>query len=182
MISLNLYFIFIQFIGFLAWFLLAVSYYRKDTDRILSVQLVANILFCLHYFLLGAYSGLLICVYDVLRDYLYYKTDKDNYIFVGSLVIYFISSVLTYTSLLDLFPYLASLIDGFFLTKKRVVVVFGAIITYTLWLLYDLYALSYSGAITDAIIIISNIYILLFRKTESKIIRGRRIYFKNRSF
>ncbi len=175
---MNLYFLIIQLIGFLAWLLLAISYYKKDTDRILSVQLIANILFCLHYFLLGAYSGLLICVYEVLRDYLYYKTDKDNYIFMGSLIIYVISSILTFTTVLDLFPYLASLIDGFFLTKKRTMVVFGAIITYTLWFLYDMYARSYAGAVTDGIIIISNIYILLFRKDSDKVIRGKKIHFK----
>ena len=51
---------------------------------------------------------------------------------------------------------------------------FGAIITYTLWLIYDLYALSYSGAITDGIIIVSNIYILLFRKEKKDfVVKGR---------
>lgn len=171
---MNLYFIFIQFIGFLAWFLLAVSYYRKDTNRILFVQLIANVLFCLHYFLLGAYSGLLICVYEVMRDFLYYKTDKDNYIFIGSFILYVVSSIITFSTLLDLFPYVASLIDGFFLTKRRNVVVFGAIITYTLWLIYDMYALSYSGAITDAIIILSNLSILIFNFDPLKGLEIRR--------
>lgn len=175
---MDLYFMFIQLIGFIAWLLLAVSYYRKDTDHILVFQVISTILFCLHYYLLGAYSGLLICIYEVIRDYSYYRTDKDNYIFLGSALVYGISAYITFTSVLDLFPYGASLLDGFFLTKKRRVVVFGAIITYTLWFMYDMYALSYSGAITDAIIVISNIYILLFRKDKSiKAITGRKIRF-----
>ena len=62
--------------------------------------------------------------------------------------------------------------DGFFLTKKKVVVVIGAIVTYTLWFIYDMYVLSYSGAITDAIIIISNIFILVF---QLDIFKGRNI-------
>ena len=170
---MDLYFYFIQLIGFIAWFLLAFSYYRKDTNHILVFQIISTILFCLHYLLLGAYSGLLICVYEVIRDYSYYKTDKDNYIFVGSIIVYAISAYITYTSVLDLFPYIASSIDGFFLTKKRVIVVLGAIVTYTLWLIYDLYAKSYSGAITDGIIIISNLYILIFRKDPEKIITSK---------
>ncbi len=178
MILLNLYFIFIQIIGFIAWLLLGLSYYRKDTDHILIFQVISTILFCLHYFLLGAYSGLLICIYEVIRDYSYYKTDKDNYIFVGSALVYAVSGYFTYTGLLDLFPYFASLMDGFFLTKKRNIVVFGAIITYTLWFIYDMYAKSYSGAITDGIIIISNIYILLFRKENKGIITKGKIEFK----
>ena len=120
------------------------------------------ILFCIHYYLLGAYSGLLICVYEVVRDYSYYKTDKDGYLFVGSGIIYGMSAYFTYTSVLDLFPYVASLIDGFFLTQKRKTVVWGAIVTYTMWFIYDIYAKSYSGAITDMILIISNIMILVF--------------------
>jgi hypothetical protein len=170
---MDLWFYFVQLIGFIAWLLLAFSYYRKDTNHILVFQIISTILFCLHYLLLGAYSGLLICVYEVIRDYAYYKTDQDNYIFLGSIVVYAISAYVTFTSILDLFPYLASLIDGFFLTKKRVIVVLGAIVTYTLWLIYDLYAKSYSGAITDGIIILSNIYILVFRKDDKKIITSK---------
>ena len=174
---MNLYFIFIQIIGFVAWLLLGLSYYRKDTDHILVFQVISTILFCLHYFLLEAYSGLLICVYEVVRDYSYYRTDKDDYIFIGSALVYGVSAYVTFTSVLDLFPYFASLLDGFFLTKKRRIVVLGAVITYTLWFIYDMYALSYSGAITDAIIVISNIYILLFRKDSNKVIRGRKLRF-----
>ncbi len=170
---MDLWFYFVQLIGFIAWLLLAFSYYRKDTNHILVFQIISTILFCLHYLLLGAYSGLLICVYEVIRDYAYYKTDQDNYIFLGSIVVYAISAYVTFTSILDLFPYLASLIDGFFLTKKRVIVVLGAIVTYTLWLIYDLYAKSYSGAITDGIIILSNIYILIFRRDTDKVITSK---------
>ncbi len=170
---MDLYFYFIQLIGFIAWILLALSYYRKDTNHILVFQIISTILFCLHYLLLGAYSGLLICVYEVIRDYSYYKTDIDDYIFMGSILVYGISAYLTFTTVLDVFPYVASLIDGFFLTKKRNVVVLGAIVTYTLWLVYDLYAKSYSGAITDGIIIISNLYILFFQKNDKKVITSK---------
>lgn len=159
---MNLSFIFIQVLGFIAWILLVYSYYRENTNKILIFQILSTILFCIHYYLLGAYSGLLICFYEIVRDYSYYRTDKDNHIFLGSLVVYTISAVATYTNFLDLFPYIASMIDGFFLTKKRRTVVFGAIVTYTMWFIYDMYALSYSGAITDGILIISNIMILVF--------------------
>ena len=159
---MNLYFIFIQLLGFLAWIILVYSYYRENTNKILVYQIISTILFCIHYYLLGAYSGLLICVFEVIRDSTYYHTDKDNYIFVISTIVYIISAIITYTSILDLFPYVASTIDGFFLTQKRKIVVFGAIITYIMWFIYDMYARSYSGAITDGILIVSNMLILIF--------------------
>jgi len=162
----------IQLIGLLAWLFLGISYYRKNTDRILAFQVIANVLFCLHYLLLGAYSGLVICSFELVRDYAYYKTDKDNYIFIGSVLVYIICSIITFTTILDVFPYFASTLDGFFLTKKKTVVVIGAIITYVLWCIYDLYVKSYSGAITDVIIIVSNLFILLF---QIDIFKGKRI-------
>lgn len=78
---MNYYNIFIQLLGLLAWLLLLISYYRKDTNRILLLQVIATILYCVHYLLLNAYSGLFICLVEVICDFLYYKTDKDELIY-----------------------------------------------------------------------------------------------------
>ena len=59
-------FIFIQIIGIIAWLMLVFSYYRKDTNRILVFQIIGTFLYCVHYYLLGAYSGLFICFFEVL--------------------------------------------------------------------------------------------------------------------
>ena len=77
----DLWFWTIQLIGIIAWLLIVFSYYRKNTNKILVFQILSTVLWCLHYFLLGAYSGLFICMFEVLRDSLYYKTDADDYIF-----------------------------------------------------------------------------------------------------
>ena len=171
---MDIYFMLIQFIGLIACVLLIYSFYGKDTNHILYIQIFSTILFSVHYLLLGAYSGLLICSYELIRDYLYYRTDKDNHIFIGSIIVYGVSIFMTFTSLLDIFPYIASLIDGYFLTKKRVIIVIGGIVAYTLWLFYNLYVKSYSGAIADSIIIISNLYILIFRKDDTRIITNKK--------
>jgi hypothetical protein len=173
---MDLSFYLIQLIGIIGLIFLVLSYYRKDTNHILVFHIISTILFCIHYFLLGAYSGLLICFYEVVRDFLYYKTDKDTYIFAGCVLVYYISARLTVFTFLDIFPYVASLIDGFFLTQKRIIVVYGAILTYSLWLLYDLYANSYSGIITDGLIILSNLYILIFRKEDKNVIVSKTLY------
>lgn len=162
MIDINFWFI--QFIGALAWILLVVSYYRKNTNQILFFQIVATILYCIHYYFLGAYSGLFICVFEVIRDYGYYKTDADDYIFLGSIPIYILYGILSYTTMIELLPIFSSTIDGFTLTKKKKVVVFGAIVSYTLWVIYDIAVKSYSGAVTDGIVALSNLSIFLFDK------------------
>lgn len=159
---MDLWFIFIQVLGLIAWFMLILSYYRKDTNRILVFQIIGTILYCIHYGLLGAYSGLFICAFEVLFDFGYYKTDKDKYIYIASVPIRIIGGLISFQILADLLPIIASLVDGYVLTKKKKIVVVGAIISYILWVIYDLFVGSYSGVITDGLVVLSNLSILLF--------------------
>lgn len=152
----------IQAIGIIAWIILVLSYYRENTNKILIFQAIATFLYCIHYYLLGAYSGLFICVFEVIRDLLYYKTDWDDYIFYGSIPVYIISGIVSFTTFLDILPIFSSLLDGYTLTKKKKIVVIGAIISYTLWVIYDISVMSISCAITDGLVVVSNICILIF--------------------
>ena len=156
------WFIFVQLIGVVAWITLVLSYYRKDTNKILVFQIIGTILYCIHYGFLGAWSGLFICACETLFDFGYYKTDKDRYIYMASIPIRIIGGLIGFASVADVLPICASLIDGYSLTKKKKIVVVGAIISYTLWVIYDICVMSYSGAITDGIIVISNLSIILF--------------------
>ena len=159
---MDLWDVFVQLIGILAWFMLGASYYRKDTDRILSFQIIGTILSCIHYGLLGAWSGLFICACETIFDFGYYMTDKDNYIYMASITIRIIGGLFGVQSIVDILPITASLTDGYTLTKKKKVVVFGAVISYTMWVIYDVFVGSYSGALTDGMIVLSNLSILLF--------------------
>ena len=78
---MNINFILIQLIGLLAGIILILSYFRKDTNKVLSFHIISNTLDFIHYLLLGAYSGEFIYLLEGTRDFLYYKTDKDKYIF-----------------------------------------------------------------------------------------------------
>lgn len=159
---MDLWFIFIQMIGIMAWLMLILSYYRKDTNRILVFQIIGTVLYCVHYGLLGAWSGLFICACETLFDLGYYKTDKDKYIYMASIPIRIIGGLIGFSSVVDVLPICASLTDGYTLTKKKKVVVIGAVISYTMWVIYDIFVMSYSGAITDGMIVLSNLSILLF--------------------
>lgn len=163
---MNLYFWFIQLIGFTAWIFLLLSYYRKTTNKILIFQIIATILYCVHYYLLGAYSGLYICIFEVARDYLYYKKDIDDKIYFSTIPIYIIFGIISYKGMYDLLPIVSSLIDGYSLTKKRIVIIFFSILSYISWVIYDLCVISYSCAVTDSIIAISNLSILIKEKNN----------------
>ena len=155
-------FLLIQILGIIAWVFLILSYHRKDTNKIIIFQIVGNILYCIHYLLLGAYGGLFICFFEIIFDYGYYKTTKDDLIYLISIPVRIFGGLISLISLIDILPIIASLIDGYSLTKKKRFVVIGAIISYSIWFIYDFSVLSYSGALADLVIIISNLSILLF--------------------
>lgn len=157
---MNIHFIFIQLIGIIAWIFLLISYYREDTNKILIFQIISTILYGIHYYLLGAHTAIYICIFSLIIDYSYYKTDLDKYIFYISIPIYIIIGIINYKIVSDILPIISSLVDGYTLTKHKKIVVIGAVISYTLWIIYDIRVESYSGVITDIILAVSNIFIL----------------------
>ena len=154
-----------QLVGIEGLLLILISYRRKGTNQILFVQLLASLCYIVHYLLLGAFSGLFICFIDFIRDILYYKTDKDRLIFFLSAPVYILIGLFNYHTYVDVLPTIASINDGFWLTKHKKAIVIGAIISCILWIFYDYAYKSYTGIFDCTIIIISNISILLFDKT-----------------
>lgn len=172
---MDLYFIFIQGIGLVAGVFLILSYFRKDTNRVLSFHIISNSLDFFHYILLGAYSGGFIYLLEGIRDFLYYKTDKDKYVFIVSAIIYLLISFFSVRVWYDYLPVFASLVDGYTLTMSKKYVTIGAIISYGVWVIYNIYVFSYAGLLIDGFIFLSNICIILFVKEKNKVIRGRKI-------
>lgn len=153
-------FILAQTCGIIAWLLMLLSYYRKNTTKILIIQVFSIIFYLLNYLFLGAWTGLYILILELIRDYLYYKTDEDNLIFVSTIPIYIILFIMSLNDCVEMIPIAASLFEGFTLTKKKNIVVPGALIVYSMWIIYDFNVQAYSGALTDGLIIFSNLIIL----------------------
>lgn len=162
-------FIFIQVLGFVAWLFLLFSYYQKNTKRILVFQIIGNILFIIHYFFLNAFSGLVICACDMIFGTGYYKSNKAIKVYIISIPIRILCGLLFFSTWLDVLPIAAGLIEGYSLTKEKKFIVIGAIFTYIIWLIYDFCVLSISGALSDGIIIASNIFIIFNIKRKRSI-------------
>ena len=161
-------FILIQLIGLIAGLFLIASYFRKNTNKVLSFHIISNSLDFVHYFLLGAYSGAFIYLLEGTRDFLYYKTDKDRYVFIVSAILYLLISFFQVKVWYDYLPIAASLIDGYTLTLEKKYVTLGAIISYSIWVIYNIFVLSYSGLLIDGIIAISNIFIFVGYYNKNK--------------
>ncbi len=71
----------------------------------------------------------------------------------------------SYKVIFDIFPYISSIIDGYSLIKKRRLIIIGAIVSYSLWVIYDVVVGSYSTAVTDGLVALSNISLLVFNRS-----------------
>lgn len=151
----------IQLIGFIAWLFLVASYWRKKENDVLLLQVISCVLFALHYYLLGAMSGLYVVLFETVRDFSYYKSDDDIHLFYYSIPIYILIAIFNYDGIMSILPSLASMIDGLSLTGKKKFMVIGGLVSYTVWFIYDFLCGSYAGMLTDLILLVSNILVLL---------------------
>ena len=173
---MDLNFYLAQITAVLAWLFLIVSYWKNKNDNLLVLQIVSGAFFLLNYIFLGAYTGLLVICFEMVRDYLYIKFKDDKKTFLCTLPVYAVIGIFSYDGVWSLFSILASVNDGFALTYHGKKVVFLGIITYILWIVYDLYCASYANVLAESIVVISNLIILLKTKNSDnkKIILSRR--------
>ncbi len=173
-----------QVFGILAWILLFISYWKNGNNKLLYLQIISCLFFVLNYSFLGAVSGILVVSFEIIRDYLYTKIKNPMSVFMLSIPFYIVISIFSYDGFFSLFSIFASLFDAYALTKKNKKVVVLGIITYVLWLIYDISYASYSTIIPEIILIFSNLIILInYRNAylnSNKIIFSRGLIINNK--
>ena len=157
-----------QITSLLAWIFLIFSYWKNNDDKILYLQVISCVFFVLNYVFLKAYTGLFVVFFEIIRDYLYIKFDDDKKTFLLSLPIYALIGIFSYDGVWSLFSIFASLNDGYALIYKGKKVVFLGIVTYVLWIIYDIHYFSLPNVLAEGILIMSNIIILLLKKEKKR--------------
>ena len=163
--TFDLNFYLAQITSLLAWVFLIYSYWKNKDDKLLYLQLISCIFFALNYVFLGAYTGLFVVFFEIFRDYLYIKFDDDKKTFLFTLPIYALIGIFSYDGIWSLFSIFASLNDGYALIYKGKRVVFLGIVTYVLWLVYDIRYFSLPNVLAESALIISNL-VILFQKDK----------------
>lgn len=159
-----------QFFSFVAWVMLIISFWKNKNDKILYLQVISCIFFSLNYILIGAWTGLFVVFFEIIRDFLYIRYEDDRKTFLFTIPIYFLIGIVWYDGLLSLFSVFAVLNDGYSLIYKGNKLAFLANFTYVLWFIYDMSFSNYVNVIAEVMIIISNIFILINGKKDSLII------------
>ena len=146
----------------IGWGFLVFSYTREDIDDLLKAQIAVCVFDIAAYVLLGADAGLLICVFELVKTILYYKTNKDRLIFWLSLIVYTVIAIVTVREWFALLPIIGSAVDSFGASKDSRMANICSMVSNTLWAIYDVMIMSYVGALGDSAVVLCNISVLLF--------------------
>lgn len=157
-----------QIIGFLALAFTAGSFQGKNRKRILIFQSLGSFLWMVQFILLGSYTGAIVNSISVIRNVFYYFKDKNKLFsskwlpFLAG-ILYVICGIFTFDGILSVLPVIAALIASvaFYITEEKKIRILSLFVS-PLWMVYDIFAPSIAGVLTESITLIS-IIIALFR-------------------
>ena len=126
------------------------------------MQIIACIFETASYIALGAFAGFFACFLDLIKVILYYKTDKDKLIVFATLPFYIAFAIFSVQEegWIALLPAIGGVIDGYVLTRNKTTATIGAIISSSLWIIYDIVVLAFAAAFADSILVMSNFFVL----------------------
>ena len=163
-----------HFLGFVSVALFFYSYQRTQKSKIMIIQTIATALSCLQYLLIGATSGFALNIICIIRNFAFYYREKTNKndLFTPA----FFGAAMLVVSCFSWEGYHSSLITLGLVVNTICMGVFDAVsfrktilISSTLILIYNVFALSYSGMVSESISLISVIIgIIRFRNTQVK--------------
>lgn len=160
------------------YILLAMTYYVKDRKRVLIVHFIATVSISIAYILLGAWTGLAMCIVVIIRNIIFLLDEKKNgkrdtinktdiIILIVLYTISIISAVFSYDGIFSLLSVAATMLNTYSVWQKDIKIYkLLGIPTGILWVLYNTYIMSIFGIILESLLLICSTtgYILEKRK------------------
>ncbi len=163
---------FAQALGILGFILSIISFQQNTQKRIVLFQFLGNVSFCIHFYLIGAYTGSILNGIGIVRSFIYYFKDKrwassDVWIFVFS-VIFVVTGIITWDGPLSVLPTVAMVLTSIsFGIKNPKIVRRVAFPSSPLWLIYNVVKGSLGGVLTECFTMIS-ILVAMYRFDRKK--------------
>lgn len=158
----------IQIVGFLGVALFIISYQIRSNRALFLCQLMGCIVFCIQFFLLGAYTGAISLIVNIARNLLLLKSNdwkwaKSQVALAAIIALLLVMTIYTWAGWISVLPFASAAVTstGYWTQnaqKIRLSQLFGSPCT----LLYDILVHSWGGAVCEAITIFS-IIISIFR-------------------
>ncbi len=161
-------------LGFISVALFFYSYQRTQKSKIMIIQTVATALSCLQYLLIGALSGFALNVVCIIRNFAFFYREKNQktdlitpVIFAAAMAVV---SCFSWEGIHSLLITLGLVVNtvcmGIFDAKSFRKTI---LISSTLILVYNIFAFSYSGILSESISLISVVIgIIRYRNTQPK--------------
>ena len=146
--------IIIQGIGFLGVIAFIVSYQIKSNRALYIFQLLGSLLFCIQFFMLGAYSGCFSMLLNILRYALLTKYNEWKWVQRKELAWVFCTAfaavlIFTWTGPITILAFLASSVSTVFYWTNNAKMIRAANLfcASPCWLVYDIFAGSWGGVL-----------------------------------
>lgn len=150
-----------QLIGIVALLFILFSFQKNKKYSILLFLVIAQVLFTLHFGLLGAWTGAAMNGVAAIRTYIFNqrgtKSWSNNkfwlYMFI---LLFWASGIITWKGWYSLLPILAMTVDSFAVwNKKTSNIRLIMLIPRPLWFIYNFTVGSYAGMITEVFVLLS---------------------------
>lgn len=153
----------INIIGVIAFLFLCIGFNQKSVKDILKFKLAGDIAWSIHYFLLGAYTGMAANLVNMTREIFFLKMKKQStYLLVIFTLLTWLMSFVTWGGWFSILPSLASTFAVFSFWQKNVSVTRAiGLLNNAIVLTYAIFARSYMGIIAEITVAISIIYSLI---------------------
>ncbi len=140
-----------QIIGLIALIILVISFQINNKRKLLKLQIFSSMFFALQYLLLNAYSGVLMSIIVMLRNYLFQKkVSIKKLIMIISLML--LASIFTFNGIVSILPIIACIEYSIALWQSKLKILrIAEIISCILYLIYNLCVFAYMGVISTII-------------------------------
>lgn len=164
-----------QCIGFIGLFFSLCSFTQNKKEKYAKYAVISAFINAIHYLLLGAYSGVFTKTVASIREMIVYEKAKkknklNNFWFYLIISVYIISLFVLYDgNIINLFPIIAAII--YFAVEwsgNTTSIKIVALISFIMWLVYNMIVFSIPGIIHNIITITTLIIVLIKNKNSKK--------------
>lgn len=150
-----------QIFGLIGAVVLWCAFQCKDTKRLFFLHFIAATFFSLHFFLLGAYTGLLLNLAEMIRSFLLFQGQKKwashPVSMIAIMLLMAACGAISWAGWLSLIPTAAMVVGTLFMWKRNGKTLrFAQLIFISpCWLIYNAAMGSIAGVLTESVNIIS---------------------------
>lgn len=162
-----------QILGIVAIILGFLTYQMRTRERLVFVQIATTLCFCVHYFLIGAYSGMALNAVAMIRNIVYYFTGKNGAVSRVWAVTFAVCmgamGVLSWQAWYSVFVVIGLIINSYCMSFSNPQNIRKSIlVTSPLVLIYNIIVHSFGGAVYESVAIISSFIGVLRHKNNKK--------------